>query len=73
MISAKVALVTGGGTGIGKAIALKLAKNGAKVAIASRSSDKVQRPPHELNNLSLDRACQLQMDVRDKADVERGR
>ncbi|MGE5302287.1 MAG: SDR family NAD(P)-dependent oxidoreductase, partial [Alphaproteobacteria bacterium] len=36
MLSGKVAIVTGGATGIGKAISLSLAKSGARVAICSR-------------------------------------
>jgi hypothetical protein len=47
MLEGKIALVTGGGSGIGKAIALKLAQNGAKVAIASRTLAKVQRAAEE--------------------------
>lgn len=42
-LSSKVAIVTGEGKGIGRAIALSLAECGAKLAIASRSKD-------ELNN-----------------------
>jgi len=71
MLSGKIALITGGGTGIGKAIALKLAQNGAKVAIASRSAAKVERAADELKNLSLP-VLPLAMDVRSRADVERG-
>jgi ketoreductase len=71
MVSGKIALVTGGGSGIGKAIALKLAQNGAKVAIASRTSSKVERAAEELKKLSLP-VLPIAMDVRNKTDVERG-
>lgn len=71
MLNGKIALVTGGGSGIGKSIALKLAKNGAKVAIASRTLAKVEQAAEELKKLSLT-ALPIAMDVRNKADVERG-
>ena len=71
MLEGKIALVTGGGSGIGKAIALKLAKNGAKVAIASRSPAKVEQAADELKKLSI-AVLPITMDVRNKTDVERG-
>jgi peroxisomal trans-2-enoyl-CoA reductase len=49
----KVALVTGGGTGIGRAIALELAILGATVIIASRDEIKCQNTAEEIN-MNLD-------------------
>ena len=39
-LTGQVAIVTGGGRGIGRAIALALAKAGAKVAVAARSEEQ---------------------------------
>jgi peroxisomal trans-2-enoyl-CoA reductase len=49
----KVALVTGGGTGIGRAIAFELAILGATVIIASRDEIKCQNTAEEIN-MNLD-------------------
>jgi NADP-dependent 3-hydroxy acid dehydrogenase YdfG len=65
MLKAKVALVTGGGSGIGKAIATQLAKIGVSVAIASRSQSRVDTVASELTAAGLS-ALAVQMDVRDK-------
>jgi NAD(P)-dependent dehydrogenase (short-subunit alcohol dehydrogenase family) len=45
----QVAVVTGGGTGIGRAFAGALASAGARVCIASRSDDVLRRTADELN------------------------
>lgn len=70
MLNGKVAFVTGGGSGIGKSIALKLAQNGARVAIASRTLVKVERTARELKE-SAAPVLPIGMDVRKKIDVER--
>ena len=70
MVKSKVALVTGGGTGIGKAIAARLAKNGVSVAIASRSRRRIDATADELSAAGLV-AIAVQMDVRDKQGVQR--
>jgi len=62
-------MVTGGGTGIGKAISLALAKNGARVAIASRNSSHLANTAEEfklLGHLPLP----IQMDVTRKEQVQ---
>ena len=45
----KVAVVTGGGTGIGKAITKELARLGCKVVIASRKLEKLVEAAEEIN------------------------
>lgn len=47
-IEGKLALVTGGATGIGKAIALELAREGARVVVTSRRTDRIDATVAEL-------------------------
>lgn len=49
----KVALVSGGGTGIGKSIVVELATLGATVVISSRNEEKCRKAAEEINSLGL--------------------
>ena len=51
LFQGKVALVTGGGTGIGLAIATELASLGATVVIASRNKEKCEAAAAKVNQL----------------------
>src|SRR6185295_19352695 len=65
----KVALVTGGSRGIGKAVALRLARDGAAVAINySRSAEHAEAAAGELRALGV-RAMTVQADVGDRDAV----
>jgi ketoreductase len=70
--SAKVAVVTGGGTGIGKAIGLRLGQNGVRVAIASRNPSHLETAAAEFKRAGLDgQILSIRMDVRKKDDIRR--
>jgi len=69
MLNPRTALVTGGGSGIGKAIAAALCKNGAKVAILSRNLSRIEKAAAELNRSAFS-VLPLQADVRRKSDVQ---
>jgi ketoreductase len=70
MLSGKVALVTGGASGIGKAIVETMSKNGAKVAIAARNFSRSRQVATELSAMGL-AVMPLSMDLRQKAAVQR--
>jgi NAD(P)-dependent dehydrogenase (short-subunit alcohol dehydrogenase family) len=64
---AKTALITGGGRGIGRAIALAFAREGIRIAIAARSSDQVNQVASEIGNGAIALVC----DVADPQSVTR--
>lgn len=53
-LSGKTAVVTGAAQGIGKAIALRLAKEGAHVAVIDRNEEKIGQTAHEIRDLGRD-------------------
>jgi 3-oxoacyl-[acyl-carrier protein] reductase len=66
----QVAIVTGAGRGIGHAIALRLANEGARVASVSRSESNAQRTVDEINATRTDAARAYAVDVADHAAVQ---
>src|SRR2546423_9271451 len=67
----QTAIVTGAGRGIGHAIALRLASEGARVACVSRSEENAKRTADELNILRADAAKHYAVDVADHAAVQK--
>ena len=68
-LSGQVALVTGGGRGIGRAIAFALADAGAVIAVIARSQTEVGETASAINGRG-GRAIGLTADVTDRIDVE---
>lgn len=70
-LSGKVALVTGGNTGIGKETCRQLLRKNAKVYLAARSQGKAQEAIAELEQETGQRAIFVQLDLSDLDSVSR--
>ena len=62
----KVAIVTGAGRGIGRAIALALSEQGAEVVLAARSEDEIEAVANEVPT----RALAVHTDVSDPVQIQ---
>jgi 3-oxoacyl-[acyl-carrier protein] reductase len=67
----QVAVVTGAGRGIGHAIAVRLAREGARVASVSRTETNAQKTAEEINGARADAAKAYSVDVADHAAVQK--
>jgi 3-oxoacyl-[acyl-carrier protein] reductase len=65
----KVAVVTGGNRGIGKEIALTLARNGASIALCGTNEETIKATVGEIEALGV-KALGIKTDVSKAADVE---
>jgi len=70
-LNEQVAIVTGGGSGIGRAFSEALAAAGVRVVIASRRADVLRRTADELNAaLGSERVFPYEFDIRDQTQTE---
>lgn len=70
-LSEQVAIITGGGTGIGRAFAEAFSSVGARVVIASRREEVLRRAAGEMNAaLNTERVFPYVFDIRDPAQIE---
>lgn len=65
------AVVTGAGRGIGEAIALRLANEGARVAVVSRTEENAKKSADAINAIRADAAKHYAVDVADHAAVQK--
>jgi NAD(P)-dependent dehydrogenase (short-subunit alcohol dehydrogenase family) len=69
-LSGKVALITGGDSGIGRAVAVHFAREGADVAIIYHKEDEDAQTTRELVEEKGKKAILIKADVKDEADCQ---
>jgi 3-oxoacyl-[acyl-carrier protein] reductase len=69
-LTGRVALVTGAAQGIGKAVALLLARNGADIVVSDINLEKAEETANEINSIGQ-KALAVKVDVANWNDVER--
>ena len=70
-LKGKNALITGGGRGLGKAVAIALANEGVNVGITGRNEEHLKSTVAELEKLGVKAAYSV-FDVEEMAQVEQG-
>jgi NAD(P)-dependent dehydrogenase (short-subunit alcohol dehydrogenase family) len=68
-LAGKTVVITGAGRGIGRAIALACARNGADVAVAARSKDQIDQVAAAIQSMGR-RALAVATDLREPAQVD---
>ncbi len=69
LLTDKVAIVTGGGRGLGRQMALALARAGAHIVVAARTQEQIESAAADVRALGR-RAIAVRTDVRDSAQVD---
>src|ERR1700675_373195 len=69
-LKGKTALVTGGSEGIGKGIAIMLAKEGVDVAICARRKERLEKTPNEIDKETGRKITPLPADLRKDSDAK---
>jgi 2-deoxy-D-gluconate 3-dehydrogenase len=70
-VDGAVAIVTGAGRGIGRAIALTLAEAGADIAVVARTAKQIEDTAHQISKLGR-RALPLPLDVSEEDQINEG-
>lgn len=69
-LDGKVAIVTGGGRGLGKAMATSLAEAGAEICLAARTESQLQDAAAEIREISGRQALIVPTDIADSAQCD---
>jgi len=68
-LKGQVAIITGGGTGLGRSMALEFSRLGAKMVLASRNAEHLEQGSADLRHAGLDPLA-VQVDVRNPEQVD---